>query len=146
MKEVLVDTNVLLSFLTDRDEGQQQQAAALFRGAADRVHALVIHSNALVEMVYVLTRIYKVDPLIAARSVSSLLEMPGVVPVAGMPWNLVLARWPQVIPSLGDAIVAAVAYEGRYDAVATFDGGLRKKLARQGSTSYWSGAGDTENS
>ena len=55
MKEILVDTNVLISFLTDRNKSQQEQAAALFRGAADREHTLVLHSITLVEMTAVFT-------------------------------------------------------------------------------------------
>ena len=65
--------------------------------------------------------------------------MPGVIPADEVSWPLVLERWPQVIRSLGDAMLAAVASEGKYDAVATFDSGLRKELKKQGSTSYWSG-------
>lgn len=138
MKEILVDTNVLISFLTDRNPEQQERADLLFRGAAERQHALVLHSINLIEMVYVMTRLYKADPHDVSRSISSLLEMPGVSSDSNVDWRAVLERWPSILPTLGDAIVAAVAAERRCDAVATFDLALRGKLTLQGSSSYWS--------
>ena len=137
MKEILVDANVLISFLTDRNENQQAKAAALFRDATDRKHILAIHSIAIVEMVHVLVHLYKVDPLAVSRLVSKLLGIPGVVTAAEVPWSLVLDRWPSVISSFGDAILVAVASEGRHDAVATFDLDLRKQLVTLGCVSYW---------
>jgi predicted nucleic acid-binding protein len=123
MKRILVDANVLVSFLTNRNEDQRKRASALFKGAVAREHVLALHSMSIVEMV-----------------VAELLAMPGVIPVEEITWTRVLERWPEVISSLGDAILAAAASEGRYDAVATFDVPLRKKLAKQGSVSYWSGS------
>ena len=138
MKRILVDANVLVSFLTNRNEDQRKRASALFKGAVAREHLLALHSMSIVEMVYVLTQLYDEEPGEVARDVAELLAMPGVIPVEEVSWTRVLERWPEVISSLGDAILAAVASEGRYDAVATFDGPLRKKLAKQGSASYWS--------
>jgi hypothetical protein len=39
---------------------------------------------------------------------------------------------------LADAVLASVALQGRYDAVAIFDDKLRKKLKKQSTASYWS--------
>jgi predicted nucleic acid-binding protein len=138
VREILVDANVLVSFLTDRDEEQRRKASALFQGASERVHTLVLHTISIVEMVYVLTQIYRQEASGVAELVRELLAMPGVLTADEVSWLLILERWPKVIDSLGDAIVAAVAIQGQYDAVATFDNTLRKKLKRQGSVSYWS--------
>lgn len=138
MKEILVDANVLVSFLTDRNAAQQEQADLLFRMAAQRQHLLAVHAISLIEMVYVLSRLYHAEPKKVAGSIASLLEMPGVVAADEVSWSRVLEFWPATIPSFGDAIVAAVALEGGYAAVATFDRDLQAKLSRQGIGSYWS--------
>jgi predicted nucleic acid-binding protein len=138
MKEILVDTNVLVSFLTDRDKDQQERAAELFIAAREREHSLILHSISISEAIYVLRNLYKADPQEIADSIHQLLGLPGVTSVGEVSWTLVFERWPGVIPNLGDAILASVVAQARYDAVATFDHNLRKKLAKQGSASYWS--------
>jgi predicted nucleic acid-binding protein len=138
MKEILVDANVLVSFLTDRDKDQQERAAELFLAAREREHSLILHSISISEAIYVLRNLYKLDPQEIADSIHQLLGLPGVTSVGEVAWTLVFERWPGVIPNLGDAILASVAAQARYDAVATFDNNLRKKLVKQGSVSYWS--------
>jgi predicted nucleic acid-binding protein len=137
VKKVLVDANVLISFLTDRSAHQREKAAALLRGAAAQEHTLVLHSMTIVEMIYVLTQLYHEDPQRVAGDVADLLAMPGVVSTDDVAWSQVLELWPRPIPTLGDAILAAVASQGRFDAVATFDRDLGKNLMRQGSALFW---------
>ncbi len=42
MKRVVVDTNVLISFLTDRNAEQQAQASELFEAAAEGVGVFLV--------------------------------------------------------------------------------------------------------
>jgi predicted nucleic acid-binding protein len=137
MNRILVDANVLVSFLTDRNLQQREKASVLLRGAAEREHTLVLHSMSIVEMIYVLTQLYHEDPEIVAEDVTDLLAMPGVTSTDELSWSLVMERWPRPIAALGDAILAAVATHGDFDAVATFDRDLAKKLVRQGSALFW---------
>lgn len=137
MKQILVDTNVLVSFLTDRNQEQQEQAAALFRGAAAGEHTLLLHQTALSEMVYVLLSLYHVSAGEIAKTLHDLLAMPGTAAINDLSWPVVLDLWPDKIPSFGDAALAAVGRHSGCDAMATFDDKLSRRLKKQGLTAYW---------
>jgi predicted nucleic acid-binding protein len=134
---VVVDTNVLVSFLTDCDPGQQAQAAELLAKAAGRELEVVLHQVVVTETVYVLLNLYRVSREDTAVIVRELLAMPGVTTVDELPWSVVLDWWPAQLGELGDAVLAAVTKVGRHDAVATFDTTFRRRLKRLKLTSYW---------
>lgn len=136
MRQILLDTNVLLSFLTDRDPRQQEQAAELFRQASAGKQILLLHQAALTEMVFVLLNVYRTSSKETAQILDELLDMPGTQTLDGISWPLILDFWPDQIPDFGDAILAAVAHQGHYE-VATFDAKLAKRLARQKISTAW---------
>lgn len=132
MSRIVLDTNVLVSFLTDRDPGQQAHATALFEDAAAGEVEIVLHQMVITEMVYVLGNLYKVDALQIAQVLDDLLSLTGVRPVDEVVWTRVFELWPDQVGDFADAVLAAVTLEGRYDAVATFDRGFAKALRRLG--------------
>ena len=137
MKSVLLDTNVLLSFLSDRDLDQQEKAAHLFAAAANREMRIDLHQIVVTEAVYVLTNSYEQSADAVSDVIGSLLALPGVVSVDLAPWRRVLGAWPRPFRDFADAMLAAFAKETRVDAVATFDRRFASSLKRQGIESVW---------
>jgi predicted nucleic acid-binding protein len=137
MKRVLVDTNVLISFVSDRNELQQTRANRLFAAAAAGKVELILHHAVITELVFVLSNLYGIETQEIAAVLGDLLALPGTVAVHETSWPLVLDLWPGAIPGFADAILTAVALQGRYAAVATFDSKLARALRRRGVASDW---------
>lgn len=137
MRRLVLDTNVLVSFLTDRDARQQARAARLFDAAAAGEVQLILHQFVATELIYVLRTVYAVDAAEAAATLHDLLALPGVTPVDELPWPAVLALWPRRIEGFVDAALVAVTRAGKHDALATFDDRLRRRLSRLGVGTAW---------
>ena len=136
MRRVVVDTNVLISFLTDRNAEQQAQAVELFEAAAEGEIELILHQMVISEMVYVLGNLYQVEVAEIAEMIDDLLCSPGVKPVDEVVWSRVLELWPDAFKDFADAVLAAVTLEERHDAVATFDHAFVRQLRRAGLKSW----------
>lgn len=137
MTRVVVDTNVLVSFLTDRDLPQQGQAASLLTRAAAGEIQVILHQTVAMELAYVLRNLYRMNSEDVALLLRDLLALPGVVVTDRLPWSTVLDLWPSHVPDLADAILAAVASVDRCDAIATFDRTFRRRMAKLGVKSFW---------
>lgn len=137
MNRIVIDTNVLLSFLTDRDLRQQTLAARLVEEAARGQRELILHQVVLTELVYVLSNVYDQEAADVAAILSDLIDLPGVLLWNEISWPAVLALWPQRISDFGDACLAAIAKRSPVDCIATFDRTFAKRLQREGLRSHW---------
>jgi predicted nucleic acid-binding protein len=137
MMRVLLDTNVVLSFVSDRSRAQQEKAAQLLERGVEGTVRLSLHQTVAAELVYVLLNVYRRPAAEVAALLSDLIGMPGLTPIDVMPWSSVLALWPRTLPDFSDAVLAAVAKEGRFNAVATFDRTFARRLGRLGMSEYW---------
>lgn len=135
MKSVVVDTNVVLSFVTDRDPHQQRAAAWLFEHAASGEHRIVLPQVVLIEIVYVLQNLYRTPVAEIAGLLDDLLGMPHVVADNEVPWHAVLEIWPSRIRDFADAVLMTVARTGDHK-VASFDRKLSRALRRLGVTPH----------
>ncbi len=134
MMRVLLDTNVFVSFVTDRSRAQQEKATRLLERGAGGTVRLSLHQMVASELVYVLLNVYRRPAEEVSALLSDLLGMPGLTPIDAMPWSSVLDLWPRILPDFSDA---AVAREGRFNAVATFDRTFARRLGRLGVPEYW---------
>ncbi len=128
MNRIVIDTNVIISFLTDRNLDQQKLAADLFEGASAGKHQLVLHQIVAIEVVYVLHNLYHRSMAEVAATIRDLIELPGVVVIDKMPWGDLFDLWPQEIESYADAALVAVTRSGNYEYIATFDRKLCNRL------------------
>ncbi len=132
MTKILVDANVLISFLTDRNVEQQKRATRLLEGAVRREHTLVLHLQVVAEVAYVLRNLYGESVRDTARLLRELAATPGISASTAIDWRRLFELWPDALPSLADAVLAAAVAAGEADAVATFDVKLARSLHRAG--------------
>lgn len=137
MRRVVVDANVLVSFFIERNAKQSDAAEALLQKAEDGDIAAIVPRFVVFEMTYVLQSQYSVTADRLASMVRDVVTFPGVQIGDDCTWKRVLEAWPDPLPSLADAAIVAVAATNRYDAVATFDQKLAKRLKDFGIAAYW---------
>jgi len=137
VQRVVVDANVLLSFVTGRIEKQRNAAKALLLRASEGELSAIVPQFVVFESVYVLQSTYRIAGNELAPMIRDLIALPGILFIDEYPWKRVLDLWPSQFRSIADAAIVAVAVSNRYDAVATFDQKLAKRLDDFGVAAYW---------
>lgn len=132
MIRYVIDTNALISFVTDRNLEQQQKIAPLFEAAAHVKAVIYCHQHVLTEFIYVLDKIYHIPKDQIGRMIKDLIEMPGIEVVQEVNFNTILSWWPDPIPDFGDALIAAVGKARSGSVVVTFDQKFAAKLKALG--------------
>ena len=121
MRRYVIDTNALISFVTDRNPEQQEKIAPLFEAAAHMKAVIFCHQHVLTEFVYVLDRIYQIPKDEISRMIMDLIEMPGIEVIQEVDFKTILSWWPDPITDFGDAIIAAIGKARSGAMVVTFD-------------------------
>jgi predicted nucleic acid-binding protein len=137
VQRVVLDANVLVSYLTGRHEKQYDAARVLLQKAEDGNLVAILPQFVVFEVAHVLQSLYGVSGDRLAATVRALVSFPGVQIVDDCPWKRVLDVWPDPFPGLADSAIVAVATANRYDAVATFDRKLANKLGAFGLAAYF---------
>ncbi|MCP4578652.1 MAG: type II toxin-antitoxin system VapC family toxin [Deltaproteobacteria bacterium] len=121
MRKLVIDTNALISFVTDRNPAQQEKIAAVFEDAAQLKVAILCPQNVLTEFVYVLEKIYKQPKGRICSMITDFMALPGVQVVNTVDFEVLLRLWPDKIADFGDAIVAVVCKAEKGARIVTFD-------------------------
>lgn len=137
MRQVLIDANVFVSFLVERNEEQRAAAKALIDAAGDGEIEAFVTQFAVFEVTYVLQSYYAMPAPRVATLIRDLIALPGVTVIDACPWKKVLDLWPEHLAGLADAASVAVAISNRYDSIATFDQKMIKRMQSLGVESYW---------
>ena len=132
MKKIVIDTNCLLSFVTNRNSEQQEKVSNLFHEAGQLKTVILCHHHVVSEFVFVLSSVYETDKEKIQEILSDLIVMPGVMTVSEVNLQTVLSLWPAIIADYGDAIIAAYSKNTKGTAVATFDKKFSKAMQRAG--------------
>lgn len=121
MKRFVIDTNVIISFVTDRNPGQQDLAADLFESAAQLKSEILCHQHVITEFVYVLDRVYHVPKQEIRMMLHDFMHMPGAEIIHDIDFKQVFSFWPDHIHDFGDAVVASTGSMYKNAVIATFD-------------------------
>ena len=121
MKKYIIDTNALISFVTERNLAQQEIVAPLFEAAARLKCTLVCHQFVLTEFVFVMDKVYGTPKETINAMLHDFIAMPGVELHQQTDFIAVLSLWPSLFTDFGDALIAATAKAIKGSTVVTFD-------------------------
>lgn len=132
MKKYIIDTNALISFVTDRNPTQQKKIAKVFEGTAKLKGLVLCPQNVLTEFVFVMDKVYHIPKMDIKTMIGDFIVTPGVEVVHEINLDTLLNLWPKKIPDYGDAIVASLSQNIKGSIVATFDRTFRAALRKLG--------------
>lgn len=130
MKKYIIDTNVIISFVTDRNLSQQEVVTPLFLAASRLKCTLICHQFVLTEFVFVMDKVYGTPKETINAMVCDFIAMPGVVLRQETDFKALLSLWPTSIADFGDALVAATGKAIKGAVIVTFDEKFKTALKR----------------
>jgi predicted nucleic-acid-binding protein len=132
LKNYIIDTNALISFVTDRNPTQQGKISTLFDSAVRLKVGVLCPQNVLTEFVYVMDAVYGIGKDEIRDIIRDFIRLPGVEVVHQINLKTLCTLWPEKVPDYGDAIIASLCKDTKGTSVATFDRKFRAKLKKLG--------------
>lgn len=132
MRKYLIDTNALISFVTDRNLAQQEIVTPLFEAASRLKCALICHQFVLTEFVFVMDKVYATPKDTINAMLKDFISMPGVEIHHQTDFSALLSIWPATITDFGDALLAATGKTIKRVTIVTFDERFKSALKKLG--------------
>jgi len=136
LRQVVVDTNVLISLALVRHATQRTVAVELLRRAGDGDLVIVLPQFIIFEAIHVFRSRYELPPIEISTILRDITAFPGVTLSDDCPWPLFFEHWTDLKPAPIDAAVLALTIANRYS-LATFDRKLANRAKTFGVASYW---------
>jgi len=136
VKKYIIDTNAIISFVTDRNQSQQETVAPLFSAASRLECTLICHQFVLTEFIFIMEKVYEMPKEKINAMVRDFIAMPGIELRHETDFKSVLSLWPERIADFGDAVVASTGMALKGSAIVTFDGKFKSALKALSQTVY----------
>ena len=136
MKKYVIDTNALISFVTDRNPEQQSIVGSILERASRLKGVVLCHTHVLTEFVYVLEKVYGVPPAEIKDMIKDFIALPGVKIIQEIDFREIFAYWPEVIGDFGDALVASLVKARKGSVLLTFDQKFLVQIKKAGLPAY----------
>jgi predicted nucleic acid-binding protein len=136
LRQVVIDTNALLSTVLLRDEEQRAATQRLLDHAGNGELVIVLPQFVVFQAIYVLRSFYKLPPLTIRVMLREAMTLPAVTLTNDCPWPQFFEHWSDIRPEPVDAAILALAIANRYT-LATFDHKLSKRARTFGVSPYW---------
>jgi len=132
VKKYIIDTNALISFVTDRDPAQQAIVASFFESAYRLKCTLVCHQFVLTEFVFVMDKVYGTPKETINAMLRDFITMPGVELCQQTDFTVLLSFWPSKVADFGDTLIAATGKAIKNSIIITFDEKFKSAIKKLG--------------
>ena len=136
MLHVVIDANVLISSVLERDKEQRELAQKLVLRAEHGELVIALPQFVIFESIFVFRSSYKLPPHEITALLREAIALPGVTLVDDCPWPDFFEHWSDLRPDVVDAAILALAIANDYS-LATFDRKLANRAKTFGVASYW---------
>ena len=100
MRKCIIDTNALISFVTDRNPAQQDKITKLLNDAVQLKVRVLCPQNVLTEFIYVMDTVYNIRKTEIRDIVRDFINLPGIEIVHRINLKTLFEFWPEKVPCL----------------------------------------------